>query len=373
MICKYCKKEIESDSVFCRFCGERVQRAKRKPKEEVKVAPPTVTSSGKYRGRVMVNGERVWITEDTEAAFYIRARAVKTGMIEQAKALPRDTLGDLIDRYLADNAAVLSPSTVQSYTSMRDNAFPTYISQSVATIPWQRMISEETERCGAKTLENRWRLVTAAMRYAKMQPPNVTLPKKVRSERDFLDYEQIQTFIEAIRGDDCELAYLLALHSLRLSEIQALTPAGCEGGTLRVRGAVVRGPSGYVRKELNKTDLSRRDVPVMIPRLSELLGALPVAQRDTTLNRHLRQICAASGLPEISLHCLRHSFASLAYHLRWTIKSTMQVGGWSAPDVVQSIYTHLAAQDISEDVERMRAFYSGAPLTVSKSVSKMDG
>ena len=119
MICKYCKKEIESDSVFCRFCGERVQRAKRKPKEEVKVAPPTVTASGKYRGRVMVNGERVWITEDTEAAFYIRARAVKAGMIEQAKALPRDTLGDLIDRYLADNAAVLSPSTVQSYTERR--------------------------------------------------------------------------------------------------------------------------------------------------------------------------------------------------------------------------------------------------------------
>ena len=37
MNCKYCKREIEDDSVFCRFCGERVQRAKRKPKEEIPV------------------------------------------------------------------------------------------------------------------------------------------------------------------------------------------------------------------------------------------------------------------------------------------------------------------------------------------------
>ena len=58
MICKYCKKEIESDSVFCRFCGERVQR-KRKPKDIISVASPALTKSGKYRGRVMVDGNRV--------------------------------------------------------------------------------------------------------------------------------------------------------------------------------------------------------------------------------------------------------------------------------------------------------------------------
>lgn len=364
MICRYCKKDIESDSVFCRFCGERVQRAKRKPKEEIRVAPPAVTPSGKYRGRVMVGGDRVWITEDTEAAYYVRARAVKAGMIEQAKSAPKDTLGELIDRFLSDNAAVLSPSTMQSYVSIRATGFSGYMDQRVSAIPWQRMISDETERCSAKTLENRWRLVTAAMRYAKMRPPEVKLPKKVRTEKDFLDYEQIQVFTDAIRGDECELAFLLALHSLRLSEIQALTREGCEGGMLRVRGAVVRGPSGYVRKDLNKTDLSRRDVPIMIPRLSELLHELPVTWKDGTLNRHLRKICAASGLPEITLHGLRHSFASLAYHLRWTTKSTMQLGGWSTPDVVQAIYTHLAAQDVSDDVERMRDFYNRVQIRV---------
>jgi integrase len=104
----------------------------------------------------------------------------------------------------------------------------------------------------------------------------------------------------------------------------------------------------------------------MIPRVREL--PLPVVQRDTTLNRHLARICEGAELPVVTLHGLRHSFASLAYHLRWTEKTTMRLGGWSTPDVVHEIYTHLAQADVDDDVERMRAFYD----TVSKSVSKFD-
>jgi integrase len=362
MNCKYCKREIEPDSVFCRWCGERVQRAKRKPKEEVRVPPPKITASGKYRGRVMVRGSRVWITEDTEAAYYVRAKAVKAGMLKEAVE-PRDTLQELVRRFIDDNEAVLSPSTVPAYRSYARNAFQAYMGMRAASIPWQRAVSDESGRVAAKTLENEWRLVTAALRYAKITPPDVNLPRTVKTERPFLDFEQIEVFVGAIRGDPCELAYLLALHSLRLSEILAIREITDQ---IRVRGAMVRGDAGYVMKELNKTDLSRRDVPVMIPRVREL--PLPVTQRDTTLNRHLAAICTEAGLPVVTLHGLRHSFASLAYHLRWTEKTTMRLGGWSTPDVVHEIYTHLAHQDVDEDVERMRAFYDA----VSKSVSKND-
>ena len=361
MNCKYCRKEIEDDSVFCRFCGERVPR-KRKPKEEVLVAPPTVTKGGKYRGRVMVAGQRVYVTEDTEAAYYIRARAVKAGMIREAANVPKDTLRQLVDKFIDDNEAVLSPSTVPAYRSYARNAFKAYMGMSAASIPWQKAVSDEAGRVSAKTLQNEWRLVTAALKYAGVPVPSVNMPRTVRAERAFLDFEQIQTFIQAIRGNACELAYLLALHSLRLSELLAVREIG--GGVIRVRGAMVRGEKGFVVKELNKTDLSRRDVPVMIPRVREL--PLPVVQRDTTLNRHLEKVCTAAGLPVVTMHCLRHSFASLAYHLRWTEKTTMRLGGWSTPDVVHDIYTHLAQQDVDEDVERMKAFYAAMSKTVSK-------
>ena len=317
MTCKYCKREIEDDSVFCRFCGERVQR-KRKSKDEINVAPPKITPSGKYRGRVMVSGSRVWITEDTEAAYYIRARAVKAGMIEQANKAPKDTLGELIDRFIKDNEAVLSPSTVRIYKSMRKNRFAGYMDQPVAGIPWQVMISTETKLrksdketdatvddegekyISAKTIANAWRLVTAALKYAKMPEPEVNLPKTVRTEREFLDFEQIQKLLPAIQGDPCEIVFLLALHSLRLSEIRALQ--SCDGKTILVRGAIVRGENGVIRKELNKTDLSRRDVPVMIPRLCDLLGALPARMSDARINNHLRKICVSVGGREHAVH-----------------------------------------------------------------------
>lgn len=360
MNCKFCKKEIESDSVFCRFCGERVQRRQRKAKEEISVPAPTLTPAGKYRGRVMVDGRRVWITEDSEAAYYIRARAVKVGMIEQAKAAPKRTLEDLIRKYIDDNAAVFSPSTVFGYQFILRSCFVRYMDMDVSSINYQRMISDETIVHAPKTVKNAWRLVTASLRYAKFPVPSVNLPKSVRSERAFLDYEQVQIFVQAIREDPCEPEMLLALHSLRLSEITALQPGSLSDGMIHVRGARVYSGNGYVTKELNKTDLSRRDVPIMIPRLCELLPDLkfPFGHKDSTINDHIKKICQTNGLPVLTLHCLRHSFASLAYHLRWTEKSTMQIGGWSTPDVVHRIYTHLAKQDVNDDVERMRAFYT---------------
>ena len=146
------------------------------------------------------------------------------------------------------------------------------------------------------------------------------------------------------------------LHSLRLSEILALE--SCDGETIKVRGAMVRGENGLTRKELNKTDLSRRDVPVMIPRIAELLSAVPVTVSPSTINAHLTKLCAAAGLPEITLHCLRHSFASLAYHLGWSEASTMREGGWSNSKTVHDVYTHLSALDFNEDIKKMEAFYT---------------
>ena len=360
MVCKYCKNEIEDDSIFCRFCGEKSIRARKKAKDQIVVPTPELTPSGQYRGRLMVNGQRVYVTEASEAAYYIRARAVKAGLIEQAKSAPKNVLRDIVDRYIDDNAAVLSPSTVAGYRSIMQNAFPDYMDKSISVIPWQKAVSVETGRASAKTVKNRWRLVTAALRYSKIPVPDVTLPKIVRTERMFLDYEQIQTFLTAIRDTPGEMAYLLALHSLRLSEILALTETSISDDMIHVRGALVRAPGGdWIRKDLNKTDLSRRDVPVMIPRVREL--SLPITLNSKTLNDYLRKICKANGLPDITLHCLRHSFASLAYHLRWTEKSVMQLGGWSTTDVVHSIYTHLSFREVNDDVERMRDFYSRQP------------
>ena len=98
----------------------------------------------------------------------------------------------------------------------------------------------------------------------------------------------------------------------------------------------------------------------MIPRLLTLLpSAGPVVTGNpNTLWRQINRVCANAGLPEVGVHGLRHSFASLAYHLGWPEMQTMVVGGWSNYETVHKIYTHLAARDSNEAVQKMATFYA---------------
>ena len=77
----------------------------------------------------------------------------------------------------------------------------------------------------------------------------------------------------------------------------------------------------------------------------------------TTLYGSINGLCEAVGLPLVGVHGLRHSFASLAYHLKWSEATTMYEGGWSDQTVVHRIYTHLANQDANKDVKKMQKFY----------------
>ncbi len=344
--------------MFCMFCGERVARKKREKKQEIKVPEPRQLPSGAWNIELRKEGESV--TEATKEACVARARAIRAGYLKTEKALPPQSLESVIENFIAVNTNVLSPSTVRGYESLKKSRFQSVMQENVRDIDWQAVINSEAGQCKPKTLANAWRLVTGAYRYAKLPVPPVRLPPPVKAERPWLDYEQIQAFLAALKGKKCELACLLALHSLRMSEILALKHGSVIDGMIHVRGSVVIDKDGkYVFKETNKTERSRRDIPVMIPRLTEIWPAGdPVFQKHAAANSMLADLCSKSGLPKISMHSLRHSFASLAYHLNWDIMTTCAVGGWSTPAVVQSIYTHLAQKDKNENIERMKAFYN---------------
>ena len=68
---------------------------------------------------------------------------------------------------------------------------------------------------------------------------------------------------------------------------------------------------------------------------------------DLTLTR-INQVCRANGLPEVGLHGLRHSFASLAYHLQIPEMIAAEIGGWNDLSTMHNIYTHLAQKDIEK-------------------------
>lgn len=363
VICRYCSQEIADGSVFCSFCGERVARKKKGKKELVKVPKPRQLKSGAWN--IELRKEGVSVTEATPEACTAHARAIRGGFVKIEKTLPKQSLGVTIDNYIKDNKNLISPSTLNGYLSYRKTRFKAYMPLDVGGINWQQMINAEAENYAPKTVINAWDLVGLSLDYAKIPRPDVKLPKKRKAKRKWLDYEQIQVFCEAVKGKPYELGALLALHGLRRSEILFLSASDIDTKKeiIHIRGARVVGEGGkMVDKEDNKTPESTRTVHIVIPRLLELVegreGRL-VTTNPTTLYGSINKLCKKNGLPEVGVHGMRHSFASLAYHLKWSELTTMQEGGWDDPKIVHEIYTHLSAQDASADIDTMKAFYSG--------------
>ncbi len=375
MTCCSCGRQIELNSVFCNWCGESQIKQKRKA-NIVTVPNPRQLPSGLWH--IELRREKAYFTDAdpdvcTQQALAYRIKWLKDDAAGLHIPPPtKTTVGDAIDLYVASKSNLLSPSTLRSYKSYRKYRFQRCMDWDVMFegYNWQMAINDELADVSPKTVVNAWGLISSSLRFVKAPVPVVSLPRSPKAERYWLSYQQIGIFLQAVRGESCELACLLALHSLRLSELLALQPSNIslKEKKLLIRGSRVLNSDGkLVYKELNKTDASQRTVPIIIPRLLTLLRSVkPTAEwvvddSEKRLYDHVNRICLKAGLPPVGIHGLRHSFASLAYHLGWKELSVMQVGGWANSKIVHEIYTHNA--DLDSDVQSMSGFYDGLDRT----------
>lgn len=206
------------------------------------------------------------------------------------------------------------------------------------------------------------------MRGCGINPPKVAIPQVVPNEKEWLDHDQIKTFVEYIKDKPVGVAAMLALHSLRRSEICALTwnDIDLKRKTITVNGAAVFDDNQkLVQKDENKTKSSRRVLPIMIPELAAALEAvedkteLVIRCNPNTLWAQINRACRACGLPEVGVHGLRHSFASLAHHVGMPEAECMRLGGWSDAQTMRKIYTHISDKDIGLYANKMALFFGG--------------
>ena len=357
MKCRHCKNDgLPEHALYCPWCG----KPQTKNKIEKRYPKARVLADGSLLGQLMVNGRRVTVKARHEKEYQAMIDAYRERIIELKSNPEKRSLREIVRSYIDASDAVLSPATIRGYETIIRCRFKSYMDKPVETIDFQRMINAEARTVAPKTVLNGWALISAALKDAHIDVPDIHLPKVPESDEDFLDFEQIQLFLKEIRGDPAELAALLALHSLRTSELLALTVDDVTGECIRVRGALVPDKDHKLtHKETNKNRTSTRDVPIMIPRLLELLpqkGSL-ITLHTSTLRRRIEAACLRAGVPVCSLHDLRRSFASLGYHLGWSERSIMAVGGWSTLSTVHKIYVKLSKKDIENDIGKMKNYY----------------
>ncbi len=324
--------------------------------------------SGSWFVRIRIKGEDICVTRSTEKEAVAEAMSIKAGLKAPTPKVSTLTLDAAIKKYIDDRRAVLSPSTIRGYNTIHSTRFLSLSNKRIDQITkaqWQAAVNVEARRISPKTLANAWCFIESVLRFCETEPPQgIRLPAKQKPEKKYLTPEQISVFLAAVHGSNIELAALLGLHGLRISEVLALrvTDIDLDAKLIHVRGAAVIGEEHrVVYKTQNKTAASRRDVPILIPRLTELLpqtkdGYL-VPLHPNTVVRHINRLCHDNALPEIGSHGLRHSFASLCYHLGIPAKIAMQLGGWSDIQTMLRIYTHISQQDINSKVNDLRTFF----------------
>ncbi|MDY3224436.1 MAG: site-specific integrase, partial [Candidatus Faecousia sp.] len=225
---------------------------------------------------------------------------------------------------------------------------------------------------------NAWRFLSSVIAETTGEKITVRLPQVKPNERPFLTPDQIPTFVEAVHGMPVEIPALLALSSLRRSELLDLKweQIDLKNGVITVSGSAVYGEGGVlVRKKENKNRNSTRLVPIIPP----LRSALEAAQRKSDyvvtmspagMYQQINRICEQNGLPKVGIHGLRHSFASLAYHLNVPEKVAMEIGGWSNDQTMRKIYTHISQQDVAAHAKTFTAFFGNQCKNANKTANE---
>lgn len=335
--------------------------------------------SGNWFCQLRINGVSIPITAPTEYECELIATNKKSELLvgkTHVQRIPKDTtLQEAMDKYIAANKTTLSPSTYRSYTIYAKNRFTDYRAKKLKDIKWQQMIDDELELASEKTVKNAWALVTPSLRRIGYPVPTVRLSQVPVSETHFLEPDEIPKFCEAVKGKNYEIATLLALNGLRISEILGLTWKNVNLNTdvIFVQGAIVRGVDGNTEKRTNKNQTSTRHVPILIPQLHDALSAVSdktghvVTLKQCTILADVKRACKRAGVTVCTTHDLRRSFASLCFYRGIPTKQIQAWGGWSNDTVLNKVYIKLSSAMETESKKAVSSFFTEKKNPVDES------
>ena len=300
--------------------------------------------SGNYRITKQIKGKRYRFTLDHRPTKSEIESLVRASLKQDSEPDIKDSFEDCAIYYIKSKDNILSPTTEREYYGTLSRLSEDFRTKPICDIS-QRTVQTEINihaaRLAPKTVKNYHDFISTVLKtYRPDMHLRTSIPPKEKKYPIIPTDEEIKAVLEAVKGTEYWVPFMLGCCALRRSEICALELSDLDGNLLHIHRAKVRSrDSGMIIKDYPKTTDSNRKI--YIP--SELADRIREQghifdYHPNQLLKRLRREQKHLGQRKYDFHALRKYYASMAHAMGIPDKYIMQYGGWSSDHVMKDVY-----------------------------------
>jgi len=307
--------------------------------------------SGSYRISESINGKRYRATVKHKPTKVEARELIQEQIISLRNGTP---FGKAADAYIVAKQNILSPSTIRGYRVILNNLDSDFLLMPIDRITspmLQVLISKYSANHKPKTVKNVNGFIVTVLKFYGADVKSASLPKRIRESAYIPTEDDVRRILAEAKGTKYEVPFILATLGLRRSEICALTKEDLKGNVLTINKAIVEDEHGNWEVKTTKTESSTREI-VVPEYLAELIRERGIYDSSPhSIYSALKRYQNKLGIPNFSLHKMRHFFASYMHNQGYSDKQIQEFGGWKTDAIMKSVYQH--AMDMDKIKESM--------------------
>ena len=318
------------------------------------------------------------------------AKEYEASILNQQKTSSDILFSSLVENYMEDMKNRLKPTTMENKRNIIENKLLPYFSRlkvcdidTIKVRKWQNELlsfrdenSKPYSQTYLKTCNNQ---LSAIMNYAVTHYNLASNPcraagsigKSKAGRMNYWTQKQYELFSHNIQKSAIRLAFdILFYTGMRSGALLALTPADIlpdKRISINKNFAKLKGEELLLEP---KTPKSRRDIAVPdflyddIQHYIGRIGGIEPSDRifyftKSALEKEIKRVADKAGLPQIRVHDLRHSHASMLIDMGFDILEISERLGHESVKTTLDTYSHLYPDKDKQLAERLNAYRRG--------------
>lgn len=315
--------------------------------------------SGSYRIRKMYKGKTYTVITEYKPTQKEAMKLLSDEMESDRIKSEHMTFRQAAEKYADMKSNVLSPRTIREYSKLPNRLSTEFCDMLISDIQRediQKEINILSKDKSPKTVRDYHGFISAVM--GTFRPDlkiSTTLPQKTKKQPYIPSDDDVKKILEYASGTEYEVPIMLACYGMRRSEICALTIDDIDGDKISINKALVQDRDNNWVVKTTKTTSSTRTLIVPQKVIEKIMEQGYVFKgKPGSITHFLNRAQKNLGIPQFSIHKLRHYFASKMSALNIPEEDILKMGGWETDYVMKGVYRH-AMEDKENEAQRKAA------------------